>query len=275
VRAVSERFHVAGSADEVVKGVLEMATALIAEARAQTDVSGLGALPATLMADVRARSTALEEQALGAGRRPACRQGCAWCCYGTRVELVAPEALVIASTLTGPDHEAIRARIRETARRVQAMSAADRHRERIACPLLDQERGSCSTHALRPLACRGLGSMNAEACAEALAHSDEDRPIPKHLPLLVSQSAVATGLRLALGRAGLDERLLEASAAIDIALSHRHAAQRWAAGEKLFGPAAATTRVRTSGAAARFGPIPSRVVTKNQRKALRRAQRGR
>jgi hypothetical protein len=272
---VSERFQVAGSADEVVKRVLETATAHIAESRARTDGPGLAALPATLMAAVRALGTELQEQALAAGRRPACKEGCAWCCYGTRVELVAPEALVIASTLTSPDQESMRARIRETARRVQSMSAADRHRERIACPLLDVERGTCSIYAVRPLACRGLGSMNAEACRDALAHSDEDRPIPKHLPLLLSQSAAATGLRLALGRAELDERPLEATAAIDIALSHRHAAQRWAAGEKLFGPAATTTRAWPAGAAARFGPMPSPAATKNQRKALRRAQRGR
>ncbi|MBN1606337.1 MAG: YkgJ family cysteine cluster protein [Polyangiaceae bacterium] len=272
---MSERFHIAGGADQVVQSVLETATALIAESRAQADGPGLAALPTTLMAEVRARSMTLQEQALASGRRPACREGCAWCCYGTRVELVAPEALVIAASLTAPDQEALRTRIRETARRVQSMSAADRHRERIACPLLDQERGSCRVYAVRPLACRGLGSMNSEACADALAHSDEDRPIPKHLPLLVSQSAVATGMRLALGRAGLDERLLEASAAIDIALSHRHAAQRWAGGEKLFGPAATTTRAGPVGAAARFGPMPSPVITRNQRKALRRAQRGR
>jgi hypothetical protein len=117
--------------------------------------------------------------------------------------------------------------------------------------------------------------MNSEACADALAHGDEDRPIPKHLALLVSQSAVATGLRLALGRAGLDERLLEATAAIDIALSHRHAARRWADGEKLFGPAATTTRAWPTGAAARFGTFSNPVLTRNHRKALRRAQRGR
>jgi hypothetical protein len=272
---VSERFHVAASADEVVKSVLETAAALIAESKAHTDGLGLGALPATLMAGVRAQSAELVEQALAGGRRPACKEGCAWCCYGTRVEVIAPEALVIAALLADPGTEATRIRIRETARRVHSLSAADRHRERVACPLLDPERGSCSVYAVRPLACRGLGSMNSEACADALAHSDEDRPIPKHLPLLVSQSAVATGLRLALGRAGLDDRLLEASLAIDIALSHRHAAQRWAQGEKLFGPAAPTSRAWPAGAAARFGPLPSPVVTKNQRKALRRAQRGR
>ena len=272
---MSERFHALGSADEVVKSVLEMAAALIAESRARSEDPGLAMLPATLMAELRARSKALEEQALAAGRRPACKEGCASCCYGTRVEVMAPEALVIAGTLTGADQEAIRTRIRETARRVKSMSPADRHRERIACPLLDQERGSCLVHSVRPLACRGLGSMNSEACADALAHGDEDRPIPKHLPLLVSQSAVATGLRLALGRAGLDERLLEATAAIDIALSHRHAARRWADGEKLFGPAATTTRAWPTGAAARFGTFSNPVLTRNQRKALRRAQRGR
>jgi hypothetical protein len=272
---VSERFHIAGGTDEVVRSALEAATAVIAEAKSDPDGAGPGALAATLMSLITARSEALQEQVLGAGRRPACKEGCAFCCYGTRVELMAPEALVIAGLLTDPAKEKTRSKIRETARRAQSMSAADRHRERIACPFLDEERGSCSVYAVRPLACRGLGSMNDAACADALAHSDEDRPIPKHLPLLVSQSALATGLRLALAHARLDERLLEAAMAIDIALSHRHAARRWADGEKLFGPAAATSCAWSAGVQARFGPLPAAAPTKNQRKALRRAQRGR
>jgi Fe-S-cluster containining protein len=202
-----------------------------------------------------------EQQVLAAGPRVACREGCPWCCYGTRVDVLAPEALVIAAELVqaGADLPSIR----EHARRVEHLSREDRHRQRVACPLLDEARGRCSVHALRPLACRGHGSRSARDCQHALEHGEEDRAIPKHVPLLLAHSAVSAGLRLALKEVGLDGRVLELSNALDVALSHRGAAERWARGEKLFGqaiPSDTPVRDRTQ-------------ASKNQRKAARRARR--
>jgi Fe-S-cluster containining protein len=256
---MSERLLETSRAAEIVEPTTAAIAAVLAELRSGAITTD--ELAGRVMSVAYAEGERWERSALATGPRLACREGCPWCCYGTRVDVVAPEALVIAAQLriVGTDPHLIR----ETARRVEHLSPEDRHRQRVACPLLDAARGRCSVHAIRPLACRGHGSLNAGVCQSALEHSEEDRAIPKHVPLLLAHSAVSAGLRLALGQTGLDGRVLELSSALDVALSHRGAADRWARGEKLFGQAMPSgTRDRDRTAA-----------SKNQRKAARRARR--
>ncbi len=238
--------------------IVERTTAAVAVALAEAKSDDLAR---RVMSQAHAEGERWEKDVLATGPRLACREGCPWCCYGTRVDVLAPEALLIAAELlkAGTDPTVIR----ENARRVEHLSREDRHRQRIACPLLDEDRGRCSVHALRPLACRGHGSLGARDCQNALDHSEEDRPIPKHVPLLLVHSAVSAGLRLALRQAGLDARVFELASALDVALSHGRAAERWAGGEKLFGQAV------VSDAPVRDRAAPS----KNQRKAARKARR--
>jgi Fe-S-cluster containining protein len=256
---MSERLLATNAAAEIVEQTSRAAAAVVAQVRA--GALATGELARHVMSQTHAEGERWERQALAAGPRLACREGCPWCCYGTQVDVLAPEALVIADQLLkeGTDPRSIR----EIARRVEPMSAEDRHRQRVACPLLDEARGRCSVHPIRPLACRGHGSLRARDCQSALEHSEEDRPIPKHVPLLLVHSAVSAGLRLALQQADLDARVLELANAVDVALSHRGAPERWARGEKLFGqaiPNGTADRDRTA-------------ASKNQRKAARRARR--
>jgi len=94
-----------------------------------------------------------------------------------------------------------------------------------------------------------------------LEHSEEDRAIPKHVGLLLTQSAVAMGLGLALRQAELDAACSSSRKALDVALSHREADARWAKGERLFGQAVRSEPSK---------PLPPH--SKNQRKAARRAR---
>ncbi len=257
---MAERFLLTDTSEAIIRQTIATAKALLA------DSAPTAGLAQRVMSATFSEADRWEHQLLAVGRRPACREGCPWCCYGTKVEVLAPEALVIADDLVtrGMDLEALG--IRATARRVAAMTAEERHRLRVACPLLDQAEGRCSIHPVRPLACRAHGSLRAADCERALADPANDRPIPKHMPLLVAHSAVSAGLRLALSEAGLDARVLELNRALEVALWHRGASERWARGEKLFGQA-----VSGDGAA----PPPGTAMrSKNQRKAARRARRG-
>jgi hypothetical protein len=105
--------------------------------------------------------------------------------------------------------------------------------------------------------------MQASDCEWALAHPDADGKIEKHLPLLLSQSAVARGLRLAFERARLDARVFDGSAAIDLALAAPDTARRWTRGEPVFSAA----RISDCTVDASVGS------SKNRRKARRRARR--
>jgi Fe-S-cluster containining protein len=256
---MSERLLEANAAAEIVEQTSAAAAAVVAELG--SGAIAAGELAGRVMSATRAEGDRWERQALATGPRLACREGCPWCCYGTQVDVLAPEALVIADQLLrgGMDPRSIR----ELARQAEHLSREDRHRQRIACPLLDQARGRCSVHPIRPIACRGHGSLRTGDCQTALEHSEEERAIPKHVPLLLVHSAVSAGLRLALKQAGLDARVLELTNALDVAMSHRSAQERWAHGEKLFGqaiPPGAVNRDRTA-------------ASKNQRKAARRTRR--
>jgi Fe-S-cluster containining protein len=256
---MSERLLEANAAAEIVEQTSAAAATVVAEV--SSGAIAAGELAGRVMSQTRAEGDRWERQALAAGPRLACREGCPWCCYGTQVDVLAPEALVIADQLLreGMDPRSIR----EIARRVEHMSREDRHRQRLPCPLLDEARGRCSVHPIRPIACRGHGSLRAGECQSALEHSEEDRAIAKHVPLLLVHSAVSAGLRLALKQAGLDARVLELANALDVAMSHRSAQERWARGEMLFGqaiPSGTLDRNRTA-------------ASKNQRKAARRARR--
>ena len=246
---------------DLAADIVEQTSAAVAAVLAQAGAVSADELAGRVMSQTHAEGERWQHQVLATGPRLACREGCPWCCYGTKVDVLAPEALVIAAELLreGTDPRSIR----ESARRVEHLSREDRHRQRVACPLLDEARGRCSVHALRPLACRGHGSLSARDCQHALEQGEEDRAIPKHVPLLLVHSAVSAGLRLALKQAGLDGRVLELSSALDVALSHGGAPERWARGEKLFGQAI------PSGTPVRDRATPS----KNQRKATRRARR--
>lgn len=256
----------------MVRSVRELAGRIIAEARAEPE--RLSDLALVLMPPIHAHCRRLEDEALVSGPRPACRKGCRWCCCGTRVDVLAPEALFLAHCLRAKCGESLEPRIRESARRVEALSAEDRHRQAIPCPLLDTATGSCSVHPVRPIACRGQSSFSARDCEYGLCHPAENRPISKHVALLMSQSAAGFGLRLSLSEMGLDARVLELTSALDVALSHRQAAERWARGEKLFGQAIPPACRQAGPVVSRIGAPPASAGSRNQRKAARRVRRG-
>jgi hypothetical protein len=268
---MAERFLVANEAEAIVRSTYDLARQVIAETRA--DPSRLPDLARILIAPLRAHTERLEQEALADGPRLACRAGCDWCCRGTAVDVLAPEILVIVDHLQGSGQEGWEAKIRDSARRVQGMSAEERHREAIPCPLLEIDSGRCSVHPVRPLACRGQGSLRARDCQYGLQHPNEDRPIPKHAALLMSQSAASMGLRLSLSEMDLDARILELTSALDVAISHRRAAERWARGEKLFGQAIPPDRRRARSVVGTIAGSAAGAPSRNQRKAARRQRR--
>jgi len=233
-----------------------------------------------VMARLRALAEEQEHRALATGPRPACRPGCPHCCHGTRVDVLPPEAIVLAQALTGDGSDAPLARVRAAARAARGLSREDRHRQRLPCVLLDPDGGGrCSLHALRPLACRAMSSFDAAACAAALADPTRDRRLRKHRALHAAHSAVAAGARIALAAAGLDARVLELATALDLVCARPDASLRWARGERILAPAAVE---RVTGEpdpddplAAALARVLGRRTTPNQRKAARRARRGR
>jgi Fe-S-cluster containining protein len=168
---------------------------------------------------------------------PACREGCAWCCYKT-VGTAAPEVLRIAAYLRqmlSPEQlRALQVRASELAEQRRALRPDRRARARLPCPLLVEDR--CSAYPVRPLTCRGYNSTDARKCEQSLEPGSQV-VVPSYAPQQRLCTFVLDGMRAGLAEARLDGELLELTAALDIALRVPDAAERWLAGEVVFAPA--------------------------------------
>ena len=159
------------------------------------------------------------------GDRPmACAAGCPYCCV-LNVAILLPEAMVIADWL----QECLRfdgaCYLTETSRLHRNWERWMDDEERIArqasCPLLD-DAGSCFIHHVRPLACRGVASLDRKSCREAFNPiiSDQERLVPADLLRRAAFDAAFKGLARALRYYGLDDRSIELGAGVLAFLEH-------------------------------------------------------
>ncbi len=209
----------------------EAATALAAETAAEHVPSRLAprlAQAAAALADAYSAASPVRDQ-------HACKRGCSFCCYQP-VRLTAPEAITIAEILRAnlPAEWLVRlqAVLDQRTRGLAGFGVADYRKARIPCPFLDGA-GACGIHPVRPLACRGLSSVDLAGCQ---AHYvDPAKPQPRIDQLAYfSTNAVLEALRSTCRERGRDATLYELHAAVGRALATADAATRWAAGEDVF-----------------------------------------
>lgn len=165
------------------------------------------------------------------GRAPAgalaCRPGCSHCCH-QRVGVTVPEALAVASTLvatrTAAELRELRTRIERAYAATRGLTRDERNSPKHPCPLL--EDGLCSIYEVRPLACRGVHSLDEQACSSRL-HDRERRAayergeLPGHsfVEPVRAVHAVSAGLQLGLHEGfGMDMRPLDLTAALFLLL---------------------------------------------------------
>jgi hypothetical protein len=169
---------------------------------------------------------------------PACGPGCATCCT-VNVATLAPEGAAIAAFLRrrlGPDEARTRAAtLLEFHARVRWLEDHERIRARLSCPFLD-ERSACAIHPVRPLACRGLTSLDAGDCRRAVAErADEDGPglVRRGLLDQAVHEGAMEGLAEALAAHGLDARSRDVSGMAGVFLADAALASGFAAGRAL------------------------------------------
>lgn len=161
----------------------------------------------------------------------ACARGCAACC-SLRVAASAPEVLLAAQFLRGVQPGLLRhgvdlkARLFEVEARVRGLSELQRVQLGQPCAFVAQ--GVCVIYAVRPLACRGHASHDAQACARAAAgHLDQ---LPYSIGHQRMRSLVQNALQSALREAGLAWGLYEFHQALRLALEHKDALAAWLQG---------------------------------------------
>lgn len=200
--------------DEFTANLVDEIEAMLATAR-----------DAESMAKVVAEAAAAAEEPCR-GRPMACAAGCPYCCV-LNVAVLLPEAMTIAAWLAGrftPDAlTALREALAEHRSWARWMDDEERIIKKAFCPLLDSA-GSCSVHPVRPLACRGVTSLDSESCKEAFdpVITDEMRLVPADLLRKETYDEAFTALANALGNAGFDDRSIELGSGVLLFLEHPH-----------------------------------------------------
>lgn len=173
-----------------------------------------------------------------------CQTGCAWCCY-QQVGVTAPQALHIAKFLrTGNSSlttEEAMSRLEAADKKLHGLDKIDRLAVAEPCVFLSKGN-TCEIYAVRPFACRGANSIDAEFCRRLVEElnevrgeldNDGGRPWIHALPFQ-SMAALQDAILTATTEVGLSEEKLELTAAVRIALAYPDAAQKWCDGEDIF-----------------------------------------
>jgi len=171
----------------------------------------------------------------------ACKAGCDHCCHQP-VGLTPPEALAIFAylrqTLAAEALVTLAARLAERERETRGLSSAQRFAPEHPCPFL--EHGTCSIYEVRPLACRGMNSLDAEECKTRLRDPEARAGFLERgaggRSFMEPIRAVSAGLQLSLSELyGLDMRPLELTAALDLLLNGpASSATDWVSGKPAF-----------------------------------------
>ncbi|NUO48861.1 MAG: YkgJ family cysteine cluster protein [Polyangiaceae bacterium] len=164
-----------------------------------------------------------------------CKSGCAYCCH-LKVVATVPEVLCIIDhvqrTLSPEGLASFRARVSEANAAVGNVTADERARRQVPCPLLDGSH--CVAYENRPLHCAGANSFDPASCEDAFRRPDEDVAISHYPAQRLAAGSASVGLSRALFTIGLDGRVVELVAALHLALTDPSAADRWNQGEPAF-----------------------------------------
>ena len=187
----------------------------------------------------------------------ACRAGCDHCCYQA-VGVTAPEALAILdhlkSTRSSGELAAVAARVSARHDETRGLSSQERFSPDHPCPFL--EAGQCSIYEARPLACRGMNSLDAGECATRLRDPDaraaflaSGRGGHSYLEPIRAFHAISAGLQLGLSELyHLDMRPLELTAAMQLLLAGPASGPAdWISGERPFESAVRAEATRDPG----------------------------
>jgi hypothetical protein len=176
----------------------------------------------------------------------ACRAGCDHCCYQS-VGATPPEALAIfdhlSRTRPAAELERVAAHVAAARARTRGLSTAERFSPAHPCVFLDVGDGRCTIYEVRPLACRGMNSLDAAECAKRLrdpaaraAFLADGVGSRSFMEPIRAFHAVSAGMQLGVAELhGLDMRPLDLIAALDLLVNGPASVpDEWIAGGKPF-----------------------------------------
>ncbi|MDP6566700.1 MAG: hypothetical protein QF578_17865 [Alphaproteobacteria bacterium] len=167
----------------------------------------------------------------------ACGANCPYCCH-IRLTASPPEILLVAAhlrrTLTAEVLVTTKRRVANLDHLTRGRDEARREVLRLPCCMLVE--GNCAVHAVRPVSCRAVASVDVAACERSYA-SRMAEPVPQVKLQGTAANGIGYGLIAGLGESGYPLENVEFNAGLHIALESEDATRRWLAGEPVFRPA--------------------------------------
>ena len=152
----------------------------------------------------------------------ACKKGCSWCCY-KQVGVSPLEVFLIAEHLKNKrmkiSLEDIKSRLTALDQITNGLTSEARLSSQLPCAFLVED--SCSIYEVRPLACRGGNSIDADLCR-------------RHAVPFNVMRTLREGLTTGMKKWDLGQEKLELTAATRIALQEKDALKNWIAGKDIF-----------------------------------------
>jgi len=173
----------------------------------------------------------------------ACKKGCSWCCY-KQVGVSPLEVFLIAEHLKNErikvSLEEIRSRLMVLDQITNDLSSEKRLASQLPCAFLVDD--CCSIYEVRPLACRGGNSIDADLCRRHVEDIEyvqreeelEGSPYWIHAVPFQVMRALREGLTTGMNKWNLGQEKLELTAATLIALQEKNALEKWIAGKDVF-----------------------------------------
>jgi len=167
----------------------------------------------------------------------ACQAGCTFCCHqyvGISMAELAIVAKYVETNFDKSGQQQLRDRLSETIEATAGMNQFERAASRIDCPLLNETSRQCTIYAARPLTCRGMHSLDRDACEKDDATPGKNHPIPQFEDHKNITRSIAIGLHLGIAENNLEIKELELGRTLLIALTEKDAIERWIKGEAVF-----------------------------------------
>ncbi len=164
----------------------------------------------------------------------ACAKGCGWCCW-QRVICTAPEIFRVAEWVRAnsarPGIPTVASIPTADARNAGFIASAQPGNQRPCALLLDN---ACTVHPARPISCRAVLSMSAQACQKAMVEPTTADAVPIVTSGIDTAETVRLLMLAAVAAQGLDDAGYDLTEALARILPDPTAETRWLAGDAVF-----------------------------------------
>lgn len=166
--------------------------------------------------------------------RIACKTGCNYCCH-YHVMVTPVEVFTIIEhieRLAEVEKQELENSIQKYAERVKDMTPYQHEHTNIQCSFLKEQQ--CSIYQIRPLACRGHHSTDANVCHRTFEDVNSNELGPLDYPRKVASTAMDIALLYIQHKAGMEAAKYELHAALLEALTNKASVKRWRNGKAAF-----------------------------------------